>query len=99
MTKHLTVAALLMISLGACSSGATLVRKDQAGGRIALEGAYVPAMGDARMLMVEHCRGRFEASELGDRIEYRCRRSAPSAPQPLEAELAATGTPAHGLGL
>ena len=79
MKKHLLIAALSILALSACSSSAMLVRKDQAGGRIALQGAYMPAMGDARMLMVEHCGGRFEAHELGDSVEFRCQRAGDGA--------------------
>jgi hypothetical protein len=31
-------------------------------------------MQNARLLALEHCRGRFELSELGDTVEYRCRK-------------------------
>ena len=73
MCKNLTTAALLLLTVSACSSGASFVRKDAIGGRVHLEGAYMPAMADARTLMVEHCDGRFEATELGDAVEFRCR--------------------------
>jgi hypothetical protein len=80
MKTNLTSFALLMFTLCACSSGATLVRKDLAGGRVALAGAYMPAMADARLLMVDHCAGRFAATELGRDVEFRC---APSADRQL----------------
>jgi hypothetical protein len=82
MIKHLGLAALLMTSLSACSAGATLARKDSSGGRVQLDGAYMRAMGDARVLMVEHCRGRVDTVELGESIEFRCRvpRKNASAP-------------------
>jgi hypothetical protein len=32
------------------------------------------AMSDARLMMVEHCRGRIDMVELGDSVEFRCRR-------------------------
>jgi hypothetical protein len=79
MTKILITVFLMMTttiaagSLVACSSGASLVRKDAVGGRVQLQGAYMPAMGDARMLMVEHCQGRFEYEEHGDAVEFRCK--------------------------
>jgi hypothetical protein len=78
MTKILMTVLVMMSltiavgSLVACSSSASLVRKDALGGRVQLQGAYMPAMGDARMLMVEHCHGRFEYEELGHAVEFRC---------------------------
>jgi hypothetical protein len=86
MTKILLIVFVMLTltigvgSLVACSSGAHLVRKDELGGRVQLQGAYMPAMGDARMLMVEHCQGHFEYEELGRAVEFRCkvRRSQPS---------------------
>lgn len=66
------ITALSMLTLSACSSSATLVRTDARGGHVQLQGAYVPAMSDARMLMVEHCHGRFAAIEHADRIEFQC---------------------------
>lgn len=44
---------------GACSSTATVVRRDPAGGQLTLQGPYVPAMEEARAQMFEHCQGRF----------------------------------------
>jgi hypothetical protein len=73
MFKTTPTAAFVMLTLSACSSSANLVRKDPRGGRVELEGAYVPAMSDARMLMVEHCGGRFEYVELGEKLELRCK--------------------------
>jgi hypothetical protein len=34
----------------------------------------MPAMQEARALMVDHCAGRFDMLELGQAVEYRCRR-------------------------
>lgn len=96
MNKHLYVAALLMMSLSACSAGASLVRKDSSGGRVVLEGAYMRAMGDARMLMVEHCGGRVDAVELGNSLEFRCRRARPGQAGPVKL---AAGQPMREPGL
>lgn len=73
MLKTLTTAAFVMLTLSACSSSASIVRKDSLGGRVQLAGAYMPAMADARMLMVEHCNGRYQAVELGSTVEFRCK--------------------------
>ncbi|MFI5309037.1 MAG: hypothetical protein ACHQ53_16905 [Polyangiales bacterium] len=73
MLKTLTTAAFVMLTLSACSSSASIVRKDGLGGRVQLSGAYVPAMEDARMLMVERCNGRYEAVEAGNAVEFRCK--------------------------
>ncbi|MFI5307469.1 MAG: hypothetical protein ACHQ53_08965, partial [Polyangiales bacterium] len=70
--KNLTTTLFLMLTLSACSSGAQLVRKDAAGGRVALQGAYMPAMADARMLMTEHCDGRYAMTERDGAVEFRC---------------------------
>ena len=63
----------LLLSLSACSGTANLVRKDALGGRVQLNGPYMPAMADARTLMVEHCNGRFDYREQGEAVEFRCR--------------------------
>jgi hypothetical protein len=76
MSKQIAAAALLALTFSACSSGASFVRKDAIGGRVQLEGAYMPAMSDARTLMVEQCNGRFDAVELGDAVEFHCRKVA-----------------------
>lgn len=73
MLKTSLTAAFVMLTLSACSSSASLVRKDTIGGQVQLQGAYMPAMSDARMLMVEHCGGRFEYLELGEKVEFRCK--------------------------
>jgi hypothetical protein len=74
MLKTTLTAALVMLTLSACSSSASLVRKDSGiGGRVQLAGAYMPAMADARMLMVEACQGRFEFVEVGEAVEFRCK--------------------------
>jgi hypothetical protein len=72
MIKNLTTAVFVMLSLSACGGSASLVRKSDLGGRVDLAGAYMPAMADARMLMVEHCQGRFQSVERGDHVEFRC---------------------------
>ena len=96
MTKILTtvfVKMTVIIALGssvACSSGASLVRKDELGGRVQLQGAYMPAMGDARLLMTEHCRGRFAYEERGVAVEFRC--EAHGAPRSEGSAALALGT-------
>ena len=73
MTVLMMMTATIAIgSSVACSSSARLVKQDARGGRVQLQGAYMPAMADARMLMVEHCDGRYQATELGDTVEFRC---------------------------
>jgi hypothetical protein len=72
MSNYLAIALLVMLPLSACSSSAYLVRKQPFGGRVQLDGAYMPAMSAARMLMVEHCNGRYQARELGNAVEFEC---------------------------
>jgi serine/threonine protein kinase len=81
-------AALAMLTLCACSGGASLVRKDAISGRVRLDGAYMPAMADARLLMVEHCNGRYAALESGNTLDFRCQAPAPR-PTTHGTELAA----------
>ena len=78
----------LALAVAGCSSSAQLVRRDAAGGRVALQGAFMPAMGEARVLMAEHCHGRFEAVEQGSKVEFRCLNGAggESAVQVASAE-------------
>ena len=71
MLKTVIISVFVMLSLSACGS-ATLVRKDAGGGRVALQGAYMPAMADARQLIVEQCQGRYETMERVDGVEFRC---------------------------
>jgi hypothetical protein len=73
MTKYTlaTVIALATLIVG-CANSANLVRKDTVGGRVSLQGAYMPSMADARLLMAEHCQGPVDAVELGESVEFRC---------------------------
>jgi hypothetical protein len=96
MEKMLATAAFVLLVLSGCSSSASLVRKDAIGGRVAIEGAYMPAMADARLLMVEHCQGRFEAVEVGDAVEFRCR-NAKLAPEAAVAVADARAVAKPGL--
>ena len=75
MTKIASLVLILStISVG-CGT-ASMVRPDARGGRIELDGAYMPAMSEARVLMAEHCGGRFEVEEqrTGGAVEFVCRR-------------------------
>jgi hypothetical protein len=102
MLKTLTTFAFVMLTLSACSSSATLARRDTLGGRVALQGAYMPAMADARMVMVEHCQGRYEYIELGHTVEFRCKVSGArpgAAPTKGETQLTVASTSKSGRGL
>jgi hypothetical protein len=76
MLKSTLASALAILALSACSSSASLARRDTMGGRVQIAGAYMPAMADARMLMVDACRGRFDYVEVGSAVEFRCKRHA-----------------------
>ena len=75
MTKF-TAIALVFASIIAtgCGQATTLTKVDHAGS-IALEGSYMGAMGDARLMMAEHCQGRFDVIELDHAVAYQCRNS------------------------
>ena len=73
MKIAMTTFGLLTLILTGCGSSAQLVRKDTAGGVVALRGAFMPAMGEARMMMFEYCDGRFDAVEQGEQVSFRCR--------------------------
>jgi hypothetical protein len=89
MLKTTLTAALVMLTLSACSSSASLARRDTMGGRVQLAGAYMPAMADARMLMVDACHGRFEYVDVGGAVEFRCNnRSVPQAAGSTELAMA-----------
>jgi hypothetical protein len=79
MLENRTLTAALILTLCACGGSASITRKDHIGGSVQLAGAYMPAMSDARLLMAEHCNGRFQASELDHVLEFRCRASAARA--------------------
>lgn len=80
-----TLMATLMAT--GCAGSAQLVQTDSAGGTVALQGPYMPAMGEARMLMVEHCRSRIDALERGDRVSFRCRAAGEGGPGAVLAKL------------
>jgi hypothetical protein len=61
-----------IIVLGGCAAGARLEHTSRNGGQVRLHGAYMPAVGDARVLMAEHCGGRFVVQEQGDALQFRC---------------------------
>lgn len=63
---------VLIIALGGCASGAKLEGVSRHGGNARLHGAYMPAVGAARVLMAEHCAGRFVMQEQGDVLLFRC---------------------------
>lgn len=71
--KAATLLVLLTSTLFGCSSIAQLIRKDVTGGHIALQGPFMPAMSKARVMMAEHCGGRFEAIEQDESVVFHCR--------------------------
>jgi hypothetical protein len=87
MTKYTLTALITLATLTVgCAGSASFVRKDAVGGRLSLGGAYMPSMGDARLLMVEHCKGPVDAVERSGSVEFRCRSlAALSGAQPLAA--------------
>jgi len=85
MSKNTLIFAIVL-GLGTlgCANGASFVRKDAVGGRLALHGGYMPAMADARLMMAEHCQGPVDALERGANVEFRCRGNAGWARTPQE---------------
>jgi len=83
MTKSTLAAVIALATLTVgCANSASLVRKDTVGGRVSLQGAYMPSMADARLLMAEHCQGPVDTVELGASVEFRCLgHAASSEPQ------------------
>ncbi|MDD9966149.1 MAG: hypothetical protein OXR73_08000 [Myxococcales bacterium] len=69
------IALLTFITLTGCGS-AQLVQHRADGGRVALSGGYMPSMGKARMVMLEHCEGRFSYTERNDAVDFVCERRA-----------------------
>ena len=59
--KHLIIIAVIFTAVGlaACSGTAHIVRADAHGGTVQLEGPYMDSVAAARLLMAEHCDGRF----------------------------------------
>ena len=70
---RLVTVALTLAAMG-CGSSAQLVRKDDRGGRVVLQGPFMPAMRDARTVMAARCQGRFDSVEQPGAVEFRCRR-------------------------
>ena len=71
MKKTLFTLVMTCLVLGGCG-GAHLVAGHAGGGKIELSGGYMPAMSEARMVMVEHCDGRFDFIERSGRILFTC---------------------------
>lgn len=67
----LLVAGVVALVSAGCG-GANMAYRDGLGGVVELEGAYMPAMSDARLAMAEACGGRFDYEEQGDRVAFRC---------------------------
>jgi membrane-bound inhibitor of C-type lysozyme len=53
-------------------------------------------MADARLLMAEHCRGRFDAEESGRDLEFRCREQRADVAQIVRAHDPLTSAVADG---
>lgn len=72
--KKISSLILILSVISAGCGTASMVRPDARGGRLELDGAYMPAMSEARLLMAEHCGGRFIADEHEDgHVEFTCR--------------------------
>lgn len=82
-TLKIVMFALGTLAVG-CGSSASLTRKDTLGGRVALHGAYMPSMADARLLMVEHCQGQVDMVEVDAGVEFRCRAQATAGAEPKQ---------------
>lgn len=73
MTKIASLLVILSVITMGCGT-ASVVRPDARGGRIELDGAFMPAMSEARLLMAQHCGGRFDTQERPDgSLEFTCR--------------------------
>jgi len=83
MNKIIAIAIVLTTThlIGCAGGTAQLVQRHADGGRVKLTGAYMPAMGEARMVMLEHCEGRFDYLEQGETVAFECR--VPAAPTGL----------------
>ena len=64
---------VLAFAAAGCSGGTRLVRGDRLGGSVALQGPFMLEMGAARLLMAQHCKGRFDALERPGSVEFSCR--------------------------
>jgi hypothetical protein len=75
MTKIASLVLILSTLSVGCGT-ASMVRPDARGGRIELDGGYMPSMSEARVLMAEHCGGRYDVHEeaAGGAVEFTCRR-------------------------
>lgn len=91
--KTLLTTVFVTLTLVGCSGSAQLVRTDTAGGRAALQGPFMTAMGEARVLMAEHCHGRFQAEQQGRAVEFRCQ----TQPEQAAEELALASQSERGL--
>ncbi len=70
--KHLIIIAVILaaVALTACSGTAHIVRADAHGGIVKLGGPYMDSVAAARLLMAEHCDGRFVVwGSRGERVD------------------------------
>jgi len=91
MTSTLKVSAFLLLTLCACGT-ARLGKTDSFGGRVLLQGSYMPAMAEARFLMGDHCGSRFQTVEQGNLVEFRCTGSDDLTAATAVAEVGTTRT-------
>lgn len=66
--SYTLMAALSLFTMGGCSSGAQVVRRDNHGGELAVWGPVVGAAQHARHALVEHCGGRFVVGRGADAL-------------------------------
>jgi hypothetical protein len=68
MTRSIII--VLLLAAPACSGTAYIVQGDARGGEVALEGAYIDSIAEARAVMAEHCHGRFTVRDAnGARVD------------------------------
>lgn len=90
---RLLALSLILSPLAIGCGSAALVRANPSGGRVALEGSYMDSVADARLLMSQHCQGRFAILAEDGRSVI----DAP-APDQAHADFTCAGAiePSHG---
>lgn len=83
MSRLSQIAAITVCLVATGCGSAHMTLQNAHAGQIQLEGAFMPAMDEARTLAVEHCGGRVhlvEAHEGASQVSFACAKANNGAP-------------------
>ena len=83
MSRLSQIAAITACLVATGCGSAHMTRQDAHAGQIQLEGAFMPAMDEARTIAVEYCGGRVQLIEAGEgtrHVSFACAEANNGAP-------------------